>query len=200
MSNVYTYKVKSGEISELRDFAIECSRSFGALLWIRENPVISLTTLEDSHKRDMERLEGKIRDLQDQLKRLEGMSPDEAQEEAEKEHKTWIALSESRWRESLELQPRYQEMSEKVKRWNPPTPDHQGLKDFMLEILRTSIRFECMDSPPYVAPMGTGERWLEIKALQIRSEIDYSTEELEKCKSIAATNTKWLSDLLESLK
>ncbi len=45
------------------------------------------------------------------------------------------------------LQNKYSAMLAEVVRWTPPTTEHEGLKEFMLDQLRQSIEFDCDPSP-----------------------------------------------------
>jgi hypothetical protein len=81
--------------------------------------------------------------------------------------------------------------------WKPPTPEHTGLKDFMLSQIKDSIKW--LGEPrPYPVMMDPAE----YRAGEVRDaadEVDRITKNLlEEEQNVTATN-KWIKDLEASL-
>jgi len=93
----------------------------------------------------------------------------------------------------------YRDMMTKVEEWKPPTHDHNGLQEFMLEQLRTSIsdggwwRGRPKDEMPSV------EKWHREKVQSTEKDILYHEEEHGKELSRTANRNLWLKTLRISL-
>lgn len=141
MASGYTYGVKDGTVTSFRDFAQTCARAFGANILMRDEPLgASIREYEPNtyHRDELERAKARLYDA-------ERMTLEEAGHlAAAAQNKALKALAESREAWALELV-RYNQMLAAARAWEPPTPDHEGLKRFMIEQLEESIRRDCSD-------------------------------------------------------
>ncbi len=178
----------------LAEFAMKCARAFGALVTMREDP-LDAPIPESFEPSDYER--EALQKAKARLKELRGMSPAQADAMAQAEYVSAI----KRWQKSVDdnakLRARYKRMLALVRKWKPPTPDHKGLKDFMIEQIESSMKFDCYES---AAPTKeTGAAWLrmniESAIRAVGNATKYSEEEIER----ARTRTKWVKDLRISL-
>ncbi len=120
-----------------------------------------------------------------------------AEEAYQASHTFWI----ERQRQTAIERARYEAMIAKVEAWTPPTPDHDGLKKFMLDQLRESVEWDCGGfggSGP--APTRQTEAEWKAEALaQARHQIEHYTA--EHAKEIERVNgrNEWIRDLRASL-
>jgi len=143
MATGYTHPVVAGEVTELADFVLSCARAFGACIQQRDeapNAPIRLpersTTYND---REIDR-------LRQELAEVEAWSLEAADRaEAAERGRLYRQREESADRYAQE-NAALQAMIAKVEAWNPPTEDHENLKAFMLEQLRSSL-WELSDWP-----------------------------------------------------
>lgn len=93
---------------------------------------------------------------------------------------------------------KYNAILKQVQDWLPPTPDHQGLKEFMVEQIQSSLEFDCI-SDKY-APKALGfDEWKEMERSSALRDVDYHTREWEAEKRRVAGRNKWLEQLRESV-
>lgn len=117
------------EGQDFNSFVMTCARAMGACVMMRDEPFDApIPTFEPSDYNAKAKL-----DAEKLLKKLKSMSTEDAmalgKEEKTKDIKR---LKECVDREEAENK-RLDRMVEEVGEWAPPTEDHQGLKEFMLD-------------------------------------------------------------------
>lgn len=145
MPTGYTAPIYEGEKDfTFEKFAMRCARNFGALAHLREKSKEEAIDLEkdfqpNSFYKDM--LEVAEKDYQDFL------DNPPTEEQLNKEFDEYVQMEQARFLEREQkieaIRKRYEDMIKKVLAWQPPTPEHQSLKDFMLNQLWDSIEFDC---------------------------------------------------------
>jgi hypothetical protein len=87
-------------------------------------------------------------------------------------------------------------MLDKVRGWVPPTPDHQGLKDFMEQQLTISMDKYEPEEPAYI---GFPKIWHKERINNELKQIEYHRKAYrEECERTADRN-EWLADLRKSI-
>ena len=126
---------------------------------------------------------------------MRGLTPDQQDVEAATEQEKAVASYDKYVADQERENTRYRAMIEKVEAWEPPTTDHTGLKDFMLQQLRVSI--SGYEHPPPVQLRGAD--WYAARLSDAidkeRRAMTANIEEIERTES----RNKWLRDLRESL-
>lgn len=197
MPTGYTADVQDGKITTLREFALACSRAFGALIIMRDNPMdapIPRQLVPDTRYYD-ERL-AEARKVLDEVPTL---SADECEARAKAEFDAAMASHMKYETNRAIARQRYKEMLSRVEHWSVPE-EIDGLKKFMIEQLNESIRFDCSeDYKPAPPKRLTGERWRE-QALEKASR-DWAYQSVEREKEIERTKgrNQWLDSLWRSL-
>jgi len=196
MPTGYTAKIEDG-ISFV-EFAWGCARGMGALIEMRDAPfdapIPERFQPSDYHKRGME-------EATRELQRLLAMTADDADKAAREahaaRHKDWVRSIDRNQR----LREKYEAMLGEVRAWRPPTPDHEGLKTFMIEQLETSIEFDCGANLYRAAEPQpeTGEQWRMGRIANASRDIDYHHKEyLAEVDRVEARNA-WVAALRRSL-
>lgn len=170
---------------------------YGALVMMRDKPldaeIPERFMPSDYHEK-------KIAETLELLKSLKAMSPSEAEEAAHKEFEDDLQQKEDGIRKTLALEEKYRAMLSMVKAWGPPTPDHSGLKSFMVEQIEGSISFDCTDcySEKEVVLMG-GMEWRSAKINKALKSLEYHQK--EHMAEIERTNGRndWIRKLRQSL-
>ena len=193
MPTGYTSSIYDNKDVSFKDFALNCARAFGACVHQRDDNVTDKPKLREL-------------DIQHHLNELEEAKnqkiPTEIEFEAYKKQKLDEAHADMK--KNVELRERYEKMLENAKNWNPPTPEHAGLKKFMIEQLESSLKFDCnekyrendintlevMEYSDYVKQLKKDNKW----------SIEYHTEAIEKEKKSVETVNKWITALYENLK
>lgn len=97
----------------------------------------------------------------------------------------------------------YKAMLDQVEGWQPPTKDHQGLKDFMIQQLVDSIKRDGIHEYKIKIRMKilqkSPEQQIEEHIKSLQADIEYHKKHLaEDTKQIDARN-KWKQDLVNSI-
>lgn len=202
MATGYTGCIKDGSIT-FKQFALRCSRAFGALVTMRDDPMSD--EIPDEIKPTNTYYEEKLKEQKAYLEELESMSDVEANQQARLEFDERQNYNKTRIAEIKDLEAKYKKMADEVSAWKPPTNDHLGLKSFMLEQLYTSLDFDC--SPRLIdmyeealdVQVKPGKEWKQDEIVKCMKDIAYYTEkhakEIERCNK--ATN--WIQALKKSL-
>jgi len=195
MPTGYTSEIEKG--ITFKEFASTCARAFGAMVGFREDPISSTLPDEvvpsDYHSKEIIR-------IRNELGNLNLISNDDAESKSRKEHEASLASSKSYVENKKALRKKYIEMLKHVKQWQPPAADHAGLKDFMIQQIEDSIKFDCSDYTPEVIPEMSGKEWLSKKQEALMKSLSYHTKEDIEERKIAADRSEWIRQLKESLK
>lgn len=196
MPTGYTAGVQNGTVTEFADFAMQCARAFGALISLRDDPAdapIPEAFEASQHYATMADEEAvKIADLM-------AMTSDQisaARDAAEAERASSQAETEKL---RLEQKARYEAMLSRVEAWPVPSPDHEGLKEFMVEQLKRSIYFDCEPSKYYADPLPEAAVWHAEKVQKSIENQAYWRAEQAKEDERTASRNAWVKALRESL-
>ncbi|MBU1067421.1 hypothetical protein KKE60_06510, partial [Patescibacteria group bacterium] len=122
-----------------------------------------------------------------------------AKQEYKKERERYSKYIE----DANDLRIKYKTMLIQVKDWQPPTPDHQGMKDFMIQQITSSIDFDCNtdyyhDELKKITLL-TGQQWLEKEGARLLKDLSYHIKEEMKEQERVASRNAWIKALRESL-
>ncbi len=179
------------KLVHFKDFALGCARAFGACVMQRDDPADvkpKIMPEESYHTEELKKL-GKFK------------KPTKA------EFDSYVIERIADCKETIDkmkkLQTAYNKKIEEAQDWNPPTPEHEGLKKFMIQQLTDSMQFDCsyyyyeselkklnnMTYDDYVNEQKKHHKW----------KIKYHTEYLEKDLNNIRKRNKWIQDLYNSL-
>lgn len=198
MPTGYTAPVQSGEITEFRDFAMNCARAFGALILMRDDPqnakIPESFEPSDYHEKSIETAKS-------ELAELESMTIEELDQKALSEYRKRCKDDKEARRKKSEHRERYERMLEMVRSYTPPTPDHVEFKSFMEKQLIESIDFDCGTSyydknPPVLL---SGIEYKVQRKTDLERSISHHEEEHQE--EIERTNSRneWIKSLRQSL-
>lgn len=194
MPTGYTAAVKDGISFE--QFALNCARAFGALVMMRDEP--SDAPIPDRFE-PSDWNANELAKARDRLATLEAMSDTDAGVNARAEYDKDLERHRERLGEIQALSEKYHAMLARAVQWEPPTPEHQGLKDFMTQQLRESINFDCSTKYLQAPVLQPAAAWREAQIAKARKDVDYHTkahaEEVERTESRNA----WVAALRSSL-
>lgn len=196
MPTGYTAAVSDGTVTDFPDFALQCARAFGALIMMRDEPsdapIPEAFQPSDYSETQLEKATARVFELQD-------MTLEVCDAAALADYNTQCESRANRMREKALTRDRYEAMLNKVKAWEPPTTDHIGMKEFMVQQLEESIKFDCSGYSESPLIQQNGSEWRDSQLAVAKREIAYHTksnaEELER----TATRNAWVKALRESL-
>ena len=138
----------------------------------------------------------RIRELRTEIAEIEALSEDEAtarvNAKAQETRREWQA----RQAETQRLQAEYKRLIAQIEAWPPPTPDHQGLKDFALQQLRESLEFDVHGWEEPAAPV---VGWKERTLAELHKSLAQAWEDLAKQIQWTKDANAWLTALRASL-
>jgi hypothetical protein len=205
MPTGYTAGIIDGEITTFEQFATQCSRAFGATIHMRDNPL-------DSPYEPRTPSEYYVNSLQSQREKLEEMKTmtDEAiVQDFENLLNDSLKYHERELEKTKVNLGRLNSIMESAKSWVPPTEDHEGVRDYMIDQLEITIKADG-DPSYHVNKIVQAKKELEEgidpkvyreeKIKEIEDRISYYEgevqKELERCKQ----SNDWMDKFLESIK
>lgn len=140
MPSSYTSPIGDGVSFER--FVLTCARAFGACITMLDEPLDApIPTRFEPDTYNQQQAEKEERQLHDLLV----LTDEEVQQKAAEEVAERRAYFQKHLNALIELKAKYTAMLTKVRAWMPPSPDHQGLKDFMIKQIEESIEWDCSE-------------------------------------------------------
>jgi len=193
MPTGYTYPVVNGEIDNLADFALNCARAFGALIHMRDEPndapVPDEVAPSPFYAENLDRARARLASLR-------AMTIAEVKAQCDAANAEAIADAAMYAEKDRVENERLDTMAARVEAWQPPTPDHAGLKAFMLEQLRTS-RHSGPSYAPATYPDATA--WFVSQVEDAEWSVTRCEKDVRKEIERAAERTAWIRALRASL-
>ncbi len=198
MPTGYTAAIYEGKTITFSEFALNCSRAFGAAIMLRDASGDVLPTEDnviDTSTYHVERLA----EAEARLDALIEMPTAEAADAAEREHEQAIKNYRMTTGDYIGTKRRYETMLAQAKAWEPPTEDHIGLKEFMVEQLTTAMRFDCYQPDAPAPRCLSAAEWFHREMEKAQRDIDYHREEQGKLEERNASRAAYVRALRESL-
>lgn len=191
MPTGYTADVKDGKITTLGQFVWRCARNFGALIAMRDSPMDTPIT-EDAVS---DRYGARIAELESEIATLKAMTPGELEDHVAKLRAETREFNANQARTQATERERYEAMLAQAEAWQAPSPDHEGLRKFMVSQLRESIEFDCGHAP-YCRPIpGPASDWRDARIVELRADIVRQGEYEAKERAAVASRNGWIGAL-----
>lgn len=191
MPTGYTAAVENGQMTELRDFILTCARGMGACIMQRDDPIAD----PPKHRQPSGHYVECLATAQADERRLSVMSLTQADVEAETEYVAAVKSYDESTARQVAENARYEAMIDKVVRWVPPTSEHEGLKTFMLDQLRTS-KYDYWPKRPVRMD---ATMWLATARERAAGRVEYYTREYAEDAERCASQNAWIDALYASL-
>src|SRR6185437_10291153 len=195
MPTGYTADVADGKVTDFRTFALRCARAMGATILQRDEPMDAPPRLAEpsdfyaKHERE----------LLDKLCLLDAMTEADAQRQQNEEAIARAKLRADSRHKRRQTRQRYEEMIRDTEAWVPPTADHAGLKKFMLEQLRDSVKLDCSEYAEEEPAPESPAQWLARQRAQTAKDIGRAQSEYAAEVSRANGRNAWIQALYTSL-
>lgn len=134
MPTGYTAKLMD-EGESFPAFVMSCARAFGALVTMRDDP--SDTPIPETFEPSDYHAKA-IQEAREKHARLRTMQEDQRVSYANSLRTAAISSATGYHLKGAEENKRLEAMEAQVRAWEPPTDDHKGLRDFMLEQIKIS--------------------------------------------------------------
>jgi hypothetical protein len=195
MPTGYTDTLYRGEPQTFPEFASECARNFGALIELRDSPEAPIPESfgPTPYHRD------KLEEAEQDRRRWQEMSDEQVAEDLRRTQAEAAAHRQRIIDTATEREARYRAMLSEVEAWTPPTSEHQGLKDFMIQQLTESISFDCSTTYLPEPPPDDIEAWRRNRLDHAGKGIIFHAKQYaEECER-ADNRTAWVQALKNSL-
>jgi hypothetical protein len=179
------------------EFALRCARAFGALIEMRDSSLDAEipAKFEPSSYRQ-ESLKRHIAELE----RFKRMSNQEMLAFGEFRKTAHVKMLEEWKVRDATANKRLGDMAEKVKRWKPPSDDHVGLKEFMLEQIDASReKSDYVELQIAKAKAKPPSDYYADAVLSEAKGIEYDNREIEEERKRVEGRNAWVQQLRESL-
>lgn len=194
MPTAYTDPVGTGEITDLKGFALLCARGMGACLSMRDEP---LSTPIPEKFEPSPYYRDALAEAQEKLAEVQSWTEAESQEAACSAYKEGIERVQRENNETALALDRYRDMLAQVTAWHPPTEDHKQFRFFMIDQLNDTIDFECRVHLPEPV-LQTGEQYRQARIADLLRRITQYAQNWCDENERAASRTAWVKALRES--
>lgn len=203
MPTGYTAGILDGTVTTFPQFAKLCMRAFGATIHLRDeslNTEYQPRVPSDYHLKAIEKANQSIIDAQ---KLTDEEIVDTRKKQLEDRKKYHLDAIEKAKKATIDMN----KILADVKKWQPPTPDHTGIKDFMIDQIEKTIDFDCKTDYNDKELIEIETELLTINAYEVRKQIieqakkDLAYHNAENLKEVqrCAQSNKWVNELLESI-
>lgn len=197
MPSGYTEPVLTGKITEFRDFALDCSRAFGARVMERDNGMDAQWEPRTIDEYYITRLNESIQKLNE----LTARTPEQWTTAHVKACEERFAYLQDTLAKAETAKARYSKMLVFAEDYVAPSADHENFKQFMVEQLVESMKFDVYK--PHVSDTDvdrlTVEQFRDQKIAQVRKDISYYAKEIEEDADRVIGSNNWMYQLFTSL-
>jgi hypothetical protein len=195
MATGYTADLHDGNPITFQQFVLKCSRAMGAAIMQRdESPDVEIRerTLDVYY---LDQVSKSAAQLQEAIDR-----PASEWEELQ----DWTIVEAAAHRDKYlfnraAMEARYRTMLADVQAWVPPTPEHFGLKAFMIEQIESSIRFDCGHYTPQVPERVSADLYAQQEIARLTKEHGRDVQRLAEERERVAAQNAWVRALRDSL-
>lgn len=197
MPTGYTQKLYQGDEQTFEEFVISCAHAF--IIDMREyrgigEPIPARVVPDYYYTR--------LANAEAEAAEIDRWDHDRWTEERDKAYAKHVAYVRRAKEDARVLRERYEGMLAQVLAWDPPTPEHVGLLNFMVEQLSGSIKHDVYEptDPPETAWEWKGvlEYGQEVSA-RARREVESARDSVAKKEESAQQNNEWVRALRDSL-
>ncbi len=195
MATAYTKPIYDDRPITFEQFVWRCARAFGALASQRYESLDASVRFGDDSDTDawVERLGGEISEYEARLEELRALDPAVLAARVAAEHERAREVHASRIAHMAALRMRYEAMLARVEAWEPPA-EYLRLREFMVEQLRDSMKFDCYDiEAPALDPDPDAWRAREVRRLE--RNITECKAQRERLRSLRAQHLAWCEGL-----
>ena len=196
MPTGYTSKIYNGEQVTGKEFIMTCARAFGALSSMRDEsndtPIPEELKLDTHYKDELDKAKQKLKEFQ-------SMTKEEIQILIDKNYLETIEANNKYHNENLALRKRYENVIAEVEKWEPPSSDHYSLKNYAIEQLKDSIRYDCnSDNHSKGIKKENPDEYIQKQIDSCLWDIDYYQKEWDKEVKRNSERNLWIKQLRDS--
>lgn len=203
MPTGYTAGILDGKITTFQEFAKQCMRAFGATIHMRDDDMSAEYREDTPSGYHIEEIEKATK----QLKEIKKLSDEEiiAKKMSELENsKAYHLKSIKKAKDGFKS---LSYILNDVREWEPPTSEHTGIKEFMIDQILKTIDFDCKTDYHYDLLAEIELEMKNLNAKEIRLEmiseanrsLDYHTTQYKMDVERCNNRNQWVKDFINSL-
>jgi hypothetical protein len=204
MPTGYTAEIIDGKVTTFKEFAQKCMRAFGSTIHMRDEPLDKKYVPRKVEKYYIE----SVKEAKKKLDELKKADDQFFINKVKGELKSDYTYYEEKLEKVLESKARLDSILKDAKNWSPPTEDHTGIKDFMIQQLEETLKYDG-NTEYYETELKEIKKKMEspIDISTIRKEmIEDAEEDLENSKNRLEEeikrcddSNKWVEEFLKSI-
>jgi hypothetical protein len=203
MPTGYTAGILEGKITTFPQFAKLCMRAFGATIHMRDDELDAefiKRTPSDYYATEIGRAKQLLKDAKTLSDEVIVKNRKEELEKSKEYHLKAIAKAKV---DTINLN----DILKEVRKWHPPTAEHTGIKDYMIDQIEKTIDFDCKTKwhDEELAKIELGLLTLnpsEIRKDMItkaKKDFEYNTKKYNEDVETCEQSNNWVATFLESL-
>jgi hypothetical protein len=196
MASALTGAIMNNEDITVAEFLTNSARLGGPLVaYLRDEPLG--TPIRQRYVSPYTK--GKVCRAEDNLAEAKAITFEEAERIVEREYERDLEHYQERLKESEELKKRYEAMLEKVKAWEPPTPEHIVVKTTAIEQLEESILFDCKSISMFEPKKQDPQEYIAEQVKWARDDLKMAKERLAEEEARVEEINNWIEAFQKSL-
>jgi len=199
MPSGYTYKINEGKEEVTgKSFVMDCAKAFGACISMRDDP--SSMPIPEEFKASTYHLE-QLEVARGKLAEAINLSFEDCEKAVKINYEGSLRDREEALKSKEEMKSRYLKVLEEVKAWEVPSDEHIKLKEFAVNQIEESIKWDCNTSyyTDHEIKMEDVHEYRERQIKRFEEDIIYYTkgnkEELDRINE----RNLWIKQLRDSL-
>jgi hypothetical protein len=195
MPTGYTAAIEDGEITTGKDFLMQCSRNFGAMMHMREEPMGA--KIEKRIPSDY--YDKQLKESKEKLDFYCQMTDEEIQVEIEIEFKKAIESNKKYYESGLSKNKAYAKVLAEVLQWSPPTDDHVNLKEFAIQQIEMCMDDHHIKYKDLIPEKLSIQEWHAAKIEGCLENMKYYSKSKKQEEDRCKETNKWIVLLVKSL-
>ena len=199
MPTGYTAYIEDGTITTAKDFIMLCTRAFGALIDMRDEPLsVPIPKQIEANTKFDERM---VQYYKNELAKYESLTPEQIHELNRFDYEKRVASRKKSLEEKINIKKRYEQILSDVESWIPPTSDHVELKNFVINQITMSIPTD--EEISYLAKeevATSDDKWVAMKISTCKEGIDSFENHIKVTIENAKKRNDWLNAVRDSFK
>lgn len=195
----YTYQLVEKD-QNFNQFVWTCARAFGALIHMRDEDLDAPINLEENSESSYHK--DRLKEEKDKLDQLVALKPYDREGYGQLLKRNNIGYCKEGLDKAIAERDKMEGMLSQVLDWTPPSNDHVNLKNFMLNQLGESLKYNHTDYYRENLEKAYGADPMDLFADALDSckrSIVYHEENIAKDALSSEGNNEWLQKLIESV-
>lgn len=203
MPTGYTAGILDGTIKDFPQFAKLCMKAFGATIMMRDEPLYKEwepRVPSDYHTKAIDK-------AKEDLEKSKSMSDEDIMAKAKSEIEKNKDYHSKKILECTSSLKNLNELLIKAKEFVPPTEEHQGIKDFMIDQIEKTISFDADDKYHVEKLLKLDEEFKSLSPKKVRAsmvekanyDLNYHNQENEKEIQRCLESNLWVTQMVEAV-